>query len=124
MSRVACAVAVVVAAVVGAVVATATSGAQGAGPPSGTLELVLPDRTATFRFVDNPPLRKESAGDMAVLGGPLRTADGAAAGRFQGYFVATKNGNFDNAFRGQVSGTLMLQGGDIVIEGVTDDKRD
>jgi hypothetical protein len=84
----------------------------------------LRERDSRFKFVDNPPLRKESAGDMAVITGRLRAADGSARGRLQAYFLATKGGNFERAFRGQVSGTLMLPDGDIVLEGVTDDRRD
>jgi hypothetical protein len=123
MTRLAVCLSVACAALVTAVAVVATSGARQAGPPTGTLDLVIRQRESTFKFVDNPPLRKESAGDMAILTGRLRGADGAVQGRFQAYFVATKSGNFDKAFRGQVSGTFMLRGGDIVIEGVTDDKR-
>jgi hypothetical protein len=124
MKRLAISLGVACAALVAAVAVVGTSGAQQVGPPTGTLDLVTPQRGSKFRFVDNPPLRKESAGDMAVLTGRLRGSDGSAQGRFQAYFVATKNGNFDRAFRGQASGTFMLPAGDIVIEGVTDDKRD
>jgi hypothetical protein len=107
-----------------AVVAAATTGAQGTAPPSGTLELVLPEEGSRFRFVDNPPLRRESAGDMAVVTGRLTDATGARAGRLQAYFLATTSGDFDRRFRGQAAGTLMLAGGDIVLEGVTDDTRE
>jgi hypothetical protein len=114
---------VVCAAVATVVVIAATSGAQQPGPPTGTLELVLRDAESRFRFVDNPPLRRESAGDMAVVAGRARGTDGAPRGRLQAYFVATKSANFERAFRGQVSGTFMLNDGDIVIGGVTDDRR-
>jgi hypothetical protein len=111
------------AALVAAALVVATSGAQQPGPPTGTLDLVNRQGESAFKFVDNPPLRKESAGDMAILTGRLRGTDGAAQGRFQAYFVATKSRNFERAFRGQASGTFMLPAGDLVVEGVTDDKR-
>ena len=123
MKRFAICLSVACAGLVTAVAVVATSGAQQPGPPTGTLDFVVPQRGSKFKFVDNPPLRKESAGDMAILSGSLRTPDGTSQGRFQAYFVATKSGNFDKAFRGQVSGTFMLPAGDIVIAGVTDDKR-
>jgi hypothetical protein len=124
MTRLTVCVGVACAALVGVVAGVATSGAQAPGPPTGALEVVLRERDASFRFVDNPPRRKESAGDMAIISGRLRAADGSARGRLQAYFVATKGGDFERAFRGQVTGTLMLSDGDIVLEGVTDDRRD
>ena len=124
MTRLTLCVSVACAALVGVVAVVATTGAQAPGPPTGALELILRERDSRFEFVDNPPLRKESAGDMAVITGRLRAADGSARGRLQAYFLATKGGNFERAFRGQVSGTLMLPDGDIVLEGVTDDRRD
>ena len=83
MSRFSVCVTAALAALMGGVVVAATSGAQGAGPPQGTLDLVMPERGSSFRFVDNPPLRRESAGDMAVLDGPVMNAGGGAAGRVQ-----------------------------------------
>jgi hypothetical protein len=124
MKRLAICLSVAGAALIAAVTVVAPGGAQQPGPPTGTLDLVTRERESTFKFVDNPPLRKESAGDMAVLRGRLRAANGASQGRFQAYFVATIGGNFERAFRGQVSGTFMLPAGDVVISGVTDDKRD
>ena len=124
MSRFTLFAGILLAAVVGVVVAVATSGAQAPGPPTGSLEVVLRENDARFKFVDNPPLRKESKGDMAVITGRLVGTDGSARGRLQAYFVATKNRNFERAFRGQVSGTLVLSEGDVVLEGVTDDRRD
>lgn len=124
MRRLTVCASVACAALVAIVAVTATGGAQQPGPPSGGLELVLRERESSFTFVDNPPLRRESRGDMAVITGRLRGTDGASRGRLQAYFVATKSGNFERAFRGQVSGTLVLANGDIVLEGVTDDRRD
>ena len=124
MTRFTLCVSIACAALIGVVAVVATSGAQTPGPPTGALELVLRERDASFKFVDNPPRRRESAGDMVIVTGRLRAADGSARGRLQAYFVATKGGNFERAFRGQVSGTLMLPDGDIVLEGVTDDRRD
>lgn len=99
MTRIALFASIALVAVVGVVVAVATSGAQAPGPPTGSLEVVLPERDAHFKFVDNPPLRKESKGDMAVITGRLRGTDGSVRGRLQAYFVATKAGNFERAFR-------------------------
>lgn len=124
MTRLTLFASIALAAVIGVVVAVATSGAQAPGPPTGSLEVVLQDRDSTFKFVDNRPFRKESAGDMAVISGRLRGTDGSVRGRLQAYFVATKGGNFERAFRGQVTGTLVLSEGDIVLGGVTDDRRD
>jgi hypothetical protein len=104
-------------------VVTSTTGAQAPGPPTGTREFVSLDREATFRFVDNPPLRRESAGDMVVLAGSLRAADNRRVGRYQAAFVATKGGNFDRRFIGQGAGTFTLADGDIVVEGLIDDSR-
>ena len=123
MKRLAILLSVACAALVTVVALVTTSGAQQPGPPTRTLDLVTRQRESTFKFVDNPPLHKESAGDMAIITGRLRARDGSPQGRLQAYFVATKSGNFERAFRGQVSGTFMLRGGDIVIAGVTDDKR-
>jgi Allene oxide cyclase barrel like domain len=124
MKRLAICLGVACAALVTAIAVVGTSGAKQAGPPTGTLDLVLRQGDAKFKAVDNPPLRKESAGDMAIITGRLRGSDGTAQGRLQVYFVATKSGNFDRAFRGQVSGSFVLPAGDIVAEGVTDDARD
>jgi hypothetical protein len=123
MKRFVVAAGVTCAALVG-VIAVASSGAQSPGPPTGSLDLVLRERDSSFRFVDNAPRRKESAGDMAVISGRLRGADGSPQGRLQAYFVAMKGGNFERAFRGQVTGSLVLPNGDITLGGVTDDRRD
>jgi hypothetical protein len=123
MKPLAISIGVACAALVTAVAVVATSGAQQPGPPTGTLDLVNRERESAFKFVDNPPLRKESAGDMVILTGRLRGAHGAAQGRFQAYFVATKSRNFERAFRGQASATFTLPAGDLVVRGVVDDKR-
>jgi hypothetical protein len=124
MTRFTVCVSVTCAALVGVAAAVATSGAQAPGPPTGELELVLRERDSSFKFVDNAPRRRESAGDMAIIAGRLRDTDGSARGRLQAYFVATKGGNFERAFRGQVTGALVLRDGDIVLGGVVDDRRD
>src|SRR3954453_23420969 len=69
MTRLAICLSVACAALVTVVAVVSTSGARQAGPPTGTLDLVIGQRDLTFKFVDNPPLRKESAGDRAVLTG-------------------------------------------------------
>jgi hypothetical protein len=123
MRRLVVSIGIVCAALVAAVVVAATSGAQG-GPPAGTLELVSRDSETSFKFVDNAPRRKESAGDMAILRAPVRTPAGERAGRFQVYFVAVKGGDFERRFLGQASGSFVLSGGDITVNGVIDDRRD
>jgi hypothetical protein len=123
MRRLVISIGVACAALVAVAAVAVSSGAQGA-PPAGTLDLVSRDRESSFKFVDNAPRRRESAGDMAVLRGQVRRADGSRAGRYQVYFVAMKGGNFERRFLGQASGTVVLAGGDIVINGVVDDRRD
>lgn len=124
MRRLAISIGVACAALVAVAAVAVNSGAQGGAPPAGTLDLVSRDRESSFKFVDNAPRRRESAGDMAVLRGQARRADGSRAGRYQVYFVAMKGGSFERRFLGQASGTFVLDGGDIVVNGVVDDRRD
>ena len=123
MSRIVCVVGAVCAAIVAAVVVATTSGAQGAGPPSGTLEVVWPARGQTVRVVDNPPRRDLSVGDMVIVKARLRTPDGAAMGRVQAVLLATTRGTSGDSFRAQLSATLRLPDGDLVIEGFSDETR-
>ena len=102
-----------------------TTAAQTPGPPTGTREFVSLDRETRFRFVDNRPFRRESAGDMAIISGRLRaTDDNRRVGRYQATFVATRGGNFERRFVAQGSGTFTVADGDIVVEGLIDDSRE
>jgi len=91
----------------GGVVAT-TGSAQ---DPPPTLELVQRSSETRSAFVDNPPRRRESRGDMFTLSGPVRDAAGRRVGRAEGAFVLT------TAKRAQGSATLLLDSGRLVIEG-------
>jgi hypothetical protein len=107
-----------------AAVVAGTTAAQAPGPPTGTREFVSLDRESRFRFVDNRPFRRESAGDMLVIAGRLRTAgDNRRVGRFQATFVATRGGSFERRFVAQGSGTFTVADGDIVVQGLLDDSR-
>jgi hypothetical protein len=101
--------------VAGLAVAAGTS-AQAPGPPSGTIELVQRERDARFAGVDNPPRRKESPGDVFLIGGVLRHDDGRTAGRAAAMFTQTD--------RRRAVGTAVfkLAGGDIVATGALDDR--
>ena len=55
------------AAIVSVVALVGSSGAQLPGPPTGTLELVSLDQETRFTFVDNPPRRRERAGDLFMI---------------------------------------------------------
>jgi hypothetical protein len=119
-----CITAAVAALVTVAGIVAGTTAAQAPGPPTGTREFVSLDRESRFRFVDNRPFRRESAGDMVVLTGRLRTAgDNRRVGRYQAVFVATRRGNFERRFVAQGSGSFTVADGDIVVQGVIDDSR-
>jgi len=106
-------------------VLASTTAAQTPGPPTGTREFVSLDRETRFRFVDNRPFRRESAGDMAIISGRLRmTDDNRRVGRYQATFVATRGGNFERRFVAQGSATFTVADGDIVVEGLIDDSRE
>ena len=72
MKRLFLIVAAACAAIVSAAALVVSSGAQQPGPPTGTLELVSLDRETRFKFVDNPPRRRESAGDLFMINARLR----------------------------------------------------
>ena len=72
MQRLAVIITAACAAIVGVVVLVGSSGAQQPGPPTGTLELVTLDRETRFAFVDNPPRRRERAGDLFMINARLR----------------------------------------------------
>src|SRR5919107_635532 len=91
--------------------------AQQPGPPTGTLQLVQPERDGRFRAtVDAPPRRRGgriSNGDGFLLTGPVRDQAGRRVGRLQAVFVVTNARREET----QASGTFFLADGRIVVEG-------
>ena len=67
--------------------AVATTGSAQDPPP--TLELVQRSSDTRSAFVDNPPLRRESRGDMFTISGPVRDVAGRRVGRAEGAFTLT-----------------------------------
>jgi hypothetical protein len=90
------------------------SGAQPTGPPTGTLELVSPDRESHFAFVDNPPRKHEGAGDQFVINSRLRDTSNHPVGRVHASFADTQSQPHVVA---QGSATFRLGNGQIVISG-------
>jgi hypothetical protein len=103
----ACAATVSAAALVG------TSGAQLPAPPTGTLELVSLDRETRFKYIDNPPRRRESAGDLFLLTGRLRDSSNRPTGRFHASFAVTQR----RPSAAQGSASFILDNGQIVVSG-------
>ena len=114
----------VAAAATGAV--AVTSGAQQPSPPAGTVQLVQRNEEAKFHLVDEAPRQTRrqafSPGDTLVTRGPLRSTAGERVGRAQMLFVVTRASG--QAADTQVSGTLILRDGHIVIEGADTAKED
>ena len=108
------------AAIIGAVAFVESSGAQQTGPPTGTLEVGSLDRETRFKFVDNPPRSgdpaRPSPGDLAIITGRLRDTANRRAGKLYAVFtrLAGKRRSVD-----QVRGTFVLEGGHIVVEGIS-----
>jgi hypothetical protein len=102
-----CAAIVSVAALVG------SSGAQQPAPPTGTLELVSLDREIRFKYIDNRPRRRESAGDLFLLSGRVRDSSNRPTGRFHASFAVTQR----RPSVSQGSGTFILDSGQIVVSG-------
>lgn len=104
---------VIAVAAAAAVVLTALLGSAGAqsGAPTGTLELVQLERENSSAFVDNPPRRRESPGDVFTVSGPVRDAQGRRIGKANGAFTQTGR----NAAHG--AATFMLAEGRIVVVG-------
>jgi hypothetical protein len=90
MERVALAITAACAAIVGAAALVANSGAQHSGPPTGTLELMSRDNETRFTFVDNPPRRRERAGDLFVINSRLRDSSNRPTGRLHASFAETQ----------------------------------
>jgi hypothetical protein len=85
-------------------------GAAGAQSPT-TLELVQLERDTRGGFVDNPPRRRESAGDVFTVRGRVRDSAGKAVGSAQAEFVQT------GPRSAQGSATFSLGGGRIMVAG-------
>lgn len=85
-------------------------GAAGAQSPT-TLELVQLERDTRGGFVDNPPRRRESAGDIFTVRGRVRDTAGKAVGSAQAEFIQT------GPRSAQGSATFSVGGGRIMIAG-------
>ena len=90
MKRVAVIIAAACAAIVSAAILVVSSDAQEPGPPTGTLELVSLDRETRLTFVDNPPRRRERAGDLFVINSGLRDSSNRPTGRLHAAFAETQ----------------------------------
>jgi hypothetical protein len=102
------------AAVTAAVAGLAVIGTAGAQTTPTTLELVQLERDVNAGFVDNPPRRRETAGDVFTIRGPVRDASGRRAGRAEAVFTQTaRRSSFGSA-------TFVLSGGQLVISGIVD----
>jgi hypothetical protein len=102
------------AAIVSVIAVVASSGAQQPGPPTGTLELVSLDRETRFAFVDNPPRRRERAGDLFVINARLRDGSNRPTGRLHASFAETQP---PPRVVAQGSGTFILGNGQIMVSG-------
>jgi Dirigent-like protein len=102
------------AAIVSVVALVGSSGAQQPGPPTGTLELVSLDRETRFAFVDNPPRRRERAGDLFVINARLRDAAGRPAGRLHASFAETQP---PPRVVAHGSATFILRNGQVMVSG-------
>jgi hypothetical protein len=76
-----------------------------------TLEVVQLERDTRGGFVDNPPRRRESAGDVFTVRGPLRDAAGERVGSADAVFTQTGR----RSARG--GGTFTLADGSIEVSG-------
>ena len=102
------------AAIAGVVALVASSGAQQPGPPTGTLEVVSLERETRFSFVDNPPRRRERAGDMFVINARLRDTADRPVGRLHAFFAETQA---PPRVVAQGSATFILGDDQIVVSG-------
>jgi hypothetical protein len=78
------------------------------------LELVSLDRETRFAFVDNPPRRRERAGDLFVINARLRNAADRRAGRLHASFAETQP---PPRVVAQGSATFILRNGQIMVSG-------
>ena len=102
------------AAIVGVVALVGSSGAQQPGPPTGTLELVSLNRETRLSFVDNPPRRRERAGDLFVINARLRDGANRPIGRLHASFAETQP---PPRVVAQGSATFILGNGQIMVSG-------
>ena len=102
------------AAIIGAAAIVGNSGAQQPGPPTGTLELVSLDRETRFKFVDNPPRRRERAGDLFMINARLRDSSNRPTGRLHALFAETQS---PPRAVSQGSATFIVGNGQIMVSG-------
>jgi Dirigent-like protein len=114
MQRLAVIITAAGAAIVGVVALVGSSGAQQTGPPTGTLELVSLDRETRFAFVDNPPRRRERAGDLFMINAQLRNGANRRAGRLHASFAETQP---PPRVVAQGTATFILRNGQIMVSG-------
>jgi dirigent-like protein len=93
-----------------AVPAALTNATAQTGQPT-TLELVQLERDVRDAFVDNPPRRRESAGDVFIVSGRVRDTAGRPVGRASAVFTQTSRSSAQGA------ATFVLANGQIVVEG-------
>jgi hypothetical protein len=114
MHRLALIITAACAAIVSVVALVGSSGAQQPGPPTGTLELVSLDRETRFTFVDNPPRRRERAGDLFMINARLRDGANRPTGRLHASFAETQP---PPRVVAQGSATFILRNGQIMVSG-------
>lgn len=119
MQRLALIIIAVCAALISAAVVGGSSGAQQPGPPTGTLELVALDRETRFKFVDNPPRRRERAGDLFMINARLRDSSNRPTGRLHASFAETQP---PPRVVAQGSATFVLGNGQIMVSGLIVDQ--
>jgi hypothetical protein len=101
-------------AIISAAVLVVRSDAHQPGPPTGTLELVSLEQDTRFTFVDNPPRRRERAGDLFVINTRLRDGSNRPAGRLHASFAETQP---PPRVVAQGSATFILDNGQIMASG-------
>ena len=94
-----------------ALAAALLAGGATAQTAPATLELHQLERDARSGFVDNPPRRRESRGDVFTVGGPVRDAGGRRVGNAQAVFTQTARRTAHGG------GTFTLADGSIEISG-------
>jgi hypothetical protein len=114
MQRLALIITAACAAIVSVVALVGSSGAQQPGPPTGTLALVSLDRETRFTFVDNPPRRRERAGDLFMINARLRDGANRPTGRLHASFAETQP---PPRVVAQGSATFILRNGQIMVSG-------
>jgi hypothetical protein len=107
------------AAIISAAVLGGSSGAQQPGPPTGTLELVTLDRETRFKFVDNPPKRRERPGDLFMINARVRDSSNRPTGRLHASFAETQP---PPRVVAQGSATFILGNGQIMVSGLIVDQ--